>query len=257
MIPDKYKNLINKAIDGELSSEEEIALNTHLADNPEMLSMYQGLKQTSDLLETVPEIEPPAGLKPHIIQQIDFSKYMESKRQLTIKSLFPDWLFVPQAKLAYSFALGLLCGIIAISPYVRSWMTDQDIDSSQLTGTLIAPESDSFKTIKVIPIENPGLFGDIKVKRSQSIILFEILLTSEEQTELRFEYNSEQFYFSGLEPNEYSKISYDYGPNFVELNTPNSLKIALYLRQLDPSTTLNLSLKHSGNIVFSQELALK
>ena len=74
MLDDTIINLINKAVDGTLSSKEKSRLDEILSVNEEAQQCYQDLKETVLVLEHVPHLEPPPELKSDVIAQIALSR---------------------------------------------------------------------------------------------------------------------------------------------------------------------------------------
>ena len=167
MIDKKYNILINKAIDGDLSVEDERRLMIYLEQYPEARNLLEDLKQTSELLNETPTIDPPSGLKKRILNEIDFSCYTEQSKAPFIKSLIPEWLFAPRAKLAYAFILGLFFSAIVITPYLLSLSQKEEIDPSHLSGTIKKIENINFNIIHSIPIDRSGISGKINIKKFQ------------------------------------------------------------------------------------------
>jgi len=72
MIDDKYIDLIDKDISGEINPPEREMLHTHLFHNYEAQKFYNELFQASALLKKVPRIVPPNNLKHRIMCSLDF-----------------------------------------------------------------------------------------------------------------------------------------------------------------------------------------
>lgn len=257
MIDEKYKILINRAIDGELSVEDEKRLMIYLEHSPEARNLFEDLRQTSELLNEVSEIDPSPGLKKRIINTIDFSHYAEEEKAPLIKSIFPEWLFAPRTKLAYAFILGLFFSAIAITPYLLSLSQKQEIDTSHLSGAILKPENINFIVIHSIPVDRPGIIGNINIKKFRFSVMIEFDLNTTTETKILIEYNSAQIHFENFEPFGYSKISLDYGQDYLKIISVCSIKSSLYFTQSNPSTQIKLNLSHSGNLVLSQPIVLK
>ena len=257
MIDEEYKILINKALDGELSVKDERQLSAYFEQNPEARNLYHDIKQTSELLNEVPEVDHPHGLKTRILNSIDYSRYTKKAKSSVIKSLFPEWFFAPRAKLAYAFVLGLFFGLIAIAPYLINLAQEHEIDTSHVSGTLKTPENIDFEIIHSIPIERSEISGKINIKKFQFSIMIEFDLDATAETEILIEYNSAQIHFENFEPIGYSKISLDYGQGYLKISPIGSIKTSLYFTQSDSSTQIELNLSHSGNLVLSHPIVLK
>ena len=67
MIDEKYLELIQADVDGELPEQHRAELSRHLLANPEARAAREELKRLCGLLDSVPKVEPPSDLKASIL----------------------------------------------------------------------------------------------------------------------------------------------------------------------------------------------
>jgi len=70
MITDDLLHLITAAVDGELTDREARRLQRSLDASPEAQAIYEKLKVDSDRLRNLPQVQPPANLRPRIMARI-------------------------------------------------------------------------------------------------------------------------------------------------------------------------------------------
>ena len=104
----KYIELINKEIDQVTTPDEKAELQKYLQANKSAMDYYNDLQLTNDYLDRLPDHEPSENLKKQIINSINFNKYSPNQK----KHYAWDFLFSPKLRIAYTFALGLIIGII-------------------------------------------------------------------------------------------------------------------------------------------------
>jgi len=64
---ERYRLMISKELDGELSSTEKTELREHLSVCPDCMRFYELARGTNLMYERMPEVEPPPTLLPSII----------------------------------------------------------------------------------------------------------------------------------------------------------------------------------------------
>ena len=80
MIPEKYTEMIHRAIFETISERERGELDRYLSENPEAAALYDDLARMSGLMSETPGVEPPAGLKRRILNLVE-AKQCEMERE--------------------------------------------------------------------------------------------------------------------------------------------------------------------------------
>ena len=70
MLSDHHLDMIHRALDGELSVEEEAAWASLLAENDAVRQEHEALQQTMSLLDDAPTVNPPADLHARIMAAV-------------------------------------------------------------------------------------------------------------------------------------------------------------------------------------------
>ncbi|MFQ5824373.1 MAG: hypothetical protein ACE5JB_09990 [bacterium] len=192
MIEEKYIELINKEIDGKISHRESVKLKEYLAKNPEAQNLYNDFVNISDILNEVEKIEPSSILKKNILNSIQLNKYTKIEKKNLLQSLIKVKV---NYKFAYSFAAGLIVGLIMFALLINN----TSLDIANLTGTVILNDtSERYETAGKIEINLEGINGTVALKSTKNIILAEIKITTKQEIELAIEFDENDISFNGF-----------------------------------------------------------
>ena len=128
MLNERALYLINAGVDGELTAEEQEELAALLASSGEARAMKSELEKLANLLDAVPEAEPPPGLAGGLLDRLA----PETEKQSLLASLFAPFRPVP---VGLAFAAGLL---LTMSAYHSGDSTTATVDVEDMTGTMLA-----------------------------------------------------------------------------------------------------------------------
>jgi hypothetical protein len=137
VIPEHYIELMQRAIDGELSVRDQAKLDGFLATSAEARDFYELLRQVARINEVLLPSDPPAQMKGLILSAIDPTRY-RSPRAAGIGSWLSEtfrWLAAP--KLVFGGAFGLLIGIAIGAVSVGGNRDTTTIDRSLVSGTMM------------------------------------------------------------------------------------------------------------------------
>lgn len=134
---DKYKDLFQQAMDGEISKRDRGELDRYLAGSPETLEGYERMGRLLQTPTFRSSVEPPPDLKIHVLQSIDPSRYRAdaSRRPWARLGEYLHLLLAP--RLAFGVAMGVLLGVALGALGVSSYDEAERLDLSELSGTLM------------------------------------------------------------------------------------------------------------------------
>ena len=230
MIDQEIIELINKDIDKTISSSEKELLKSYLNNNPDANNLHYEMFETENLLDKLPNNDPPVSLKQRILNSIDYDLYVKKSKVSfvnNILSLFPG----SNRKFATSFALGLMTGFIVLAAIFYSYNWDKSFKEVGVVGTIGISES---KIVESVPINLSDISGQIILSKTSDKYFLDINVKSQNDFSLQINVN----------PNS---INID---NF-SLNKPNNLNIEKELGSIkikgsqDSNYSLALSLKDS------------
>ncbi len=181
MIEEKYQDLINASLDGELGHEEAEILADYLVGHPEAQAYKDELKSLDSELAKFREIPPPNGLKEAIVNQLTVSAAESNVSDLSYRlSERANWL-KPALSLAATITVAVvLWQAMTINPDID--------DSSQVTGTMISPiPMDS------IHVDEPGLNAYVGFKTTGERLTLELRINSSTDTSVSIEVPSDSY----------------------------------------------------------------
>jgi hypothetical protein len=245
----KYIELINKEIDHLTTPDEKIDLKKHLATNKVAQDYFNDLKLTNDYLDKLPDQEPSENLKKQIINSIDFNRYSSKvKKQFTFSTLF-----APKFKLAYTFAFGLILGIIIYAALAGNSNT---VNINDIYGT-IGINNDAANTIAELPLNISDISGNIELKGIDKNFWFNLDLNSNQSFDIVITYPND-VKFDNLRLGLTKNIEISKDQNFVKTTNSGSQKYSLLFTKNSPEpTTVNIQILQSGKTLYEHNLSIK
>jgi hypothetical protein len=257
MIDKKNIELINKDIDGEITTIEQQRLHSFLNANPEAQKFHDKLRQISELLNKIPKVEPSPNIKKYVMNSIDLTRYSTAKKRIRFRSIFSSLFFKPIPKLAYTFALGILVGILVYSVLLENVISKRGMDVTDFYGTVGINEQAGFTTIQNIPIALPEIKGTISVKRLENIVVFETDMHSLKEMEIQFEYDNLHLQFSHFNSGSQAKMSFDFGENYIRTSCTGAIQYSLFFNELAAAgNSVILKLFVAGEVCYMQSISL-
>jgi hypothetical protein len=249
MIDSKYIELMNKEIDNVITKEERIKLHEYLASNEYAKGYFNELLLTNNYLNEIPDEDPSENLKKSIINSIDFNKYSPKVKS---KSSW-NYFFNPKLKLVYTFAVGLLAGLIiygVISNYTNKFNTEE------MSGT-IGLENKTVSLVKQIPVKISNISGKIEITKQGNKFWLNIDLESSQKYNIIVAYPDE-VRFKNINPAPGCTFTCNIGKNNIVTSNSGIQNYSLLFSQFNlPATKLNLMISQSGKIIYNHNLTLE
>jgi hypothetical protein len=183
MVDERIQELINKAVDGTITTAEQVMLEEYRAGNPEVAELLEETRYLSTLLGSVQPAAPPVGLKAAVMREIEASArpapsrqkrswFLGGIRELVAAPMFP--------RMAYAFAGGIALGMILLVAIV-SRESIPTVNERELTGTIV-PGLDLSRLERgaEFAITTPKLQGAIQTQISSPVTLMNLRLTASE-----------------------------------------------------------------------------
>lgn len=249
MIDENFIELMNKEIDKVITENEKVELHNYLSNNKHAKDYYNELLSTVNYLDGLPDAEPPAYLEKHIINSININKYLPREKR---KNIF-DFLFVPKFKLAYTFAAGLIAGIIIF--FVLSNRLNNSNLNKEISGT-IGISNNEMNTIQEIPLNFSGISGKIQLKESGNNFFADINSNSLQKFDVIISY-PESMKFENISPGSGNKIEFSNEKNSVKISGSGLQKYTLSFTQNNlNSSAIEILVSQSGKNIFKQKVSL-
>lgn len=258
MMDERQIRLMNKAIDGVLSSREKKQLDAYLQKNPDARKFYNDLLQTADLLSQTPKVEPPPNLKKRIMNAVDFSRYEIPTKDSSQKSIISQLLAQPKPQLAYIFAFGIIIGLILYSLLISRFEKTPALQLPDLYGTMGITEKTQFEKLLNIPVKLPGISGAIVFRQYGLIIGCEMNLESANAFEFTLTYDNSQMEFIGLSPYLEKKLQFQSTSNVLRIFTSGKNQTMLIFDSgVVEESLFYLTLSVSGQVAWQHRAKIK
>lgn len=226
-MPDKsLTDLINRKIDGALTSEEEVCLAERLAADPDAKSLLDDLSHQGILVQRLAEVEPPPSLKPSIMRAIARPALHTGRSWVT--DSFAQ-LFSTRRRVHYAFAFsgGVVAGmlILAVGLGVLRLGTHEESDAAGTS--LIESAAPGFKSIEERKISFGELQGKISTASGRGEHQITLQLQAPEGTRVLLALQPETVSVAGIEslnggPGEYTIL-----PGGIELRGRMAYRLVL------------------------------
>jgi anti-sigma factor RsiW len=176
MLKDRIIYLINAELDGELARGEREELDAALSESEEARIMQRELRRVANLVEGLPEREPPVGLTNRIVSRVTLPEVSRISR---VSRWFRP--FQP-APVSLAFAAGLL---LTVTYYELSGRGRPAIDLSSMVGSMVShPEGRSASLLDSILVESPGLSGRVDLSEQGSLYVLGFQFDGDRATEI-------------------------------------------------------------------------
>lgn len=248
MIHKKYIELINKEIDGVISSAEKNNLDEYLLKNPDAKNYYDEINLTNQYLSLLPDQEPSENLKKKIINSINFNKYSPEIKNKSFWNL----LGVPKLRLAYTFAAGIIAGIIVFAIFFNN----NNINLKNISGT-VAVSDNNVKTIREIPVKFPGAIGNIELKQLENNIWLNVNFNTNQNFKMIVKYPG-NLDFNNIKPALDGNIEFSKGKDFIQVNSSGNQQYSLlFSKNNSEDSDLQIKIINSDEIVYEHKISIK
>ncbi len=252
MSDEKYIELINKKIDGQLTTDEEQILNSYLVTHPNSGDYSKDLRRAMELLENLDELNPPPALKNNIMNAVDPALY---SRNNTLKRENFSWslLFQPAPRISLAFAAGLLIGIFMFSLYDNNYT----LDNKDIYGTIGLANRNHYTVLNQIPLKNAQATGLLTIKKSTANLIADINLQNMFVGELTVEYDPAKFIFNGYESFEQSSSRLENSIGILKLTISGRNHSQLMFKEISgSSSSIKFELKTAQKVLVSKTIEL-
>jgi hypothetical protein len=245
-IEQKYQDLINADIDGEISAEEKTELQAFLAGSAEGRALHDELASLCASLDSVEEEAPPVHLR-HVI--------MNSIPQPPAPKSSPGFLQALFAAPAFRYSLSFAGGVfLALSIVNSSQVSNQAFDNvTGLVGTVADPVD--AKLASSVAVDEPDVAGVVSLRSTGSLLILDFDLAAKKHIEVEADYSDPGIWFNGFAqlPSEGTTVSAETGR--VRLGMAGKRRYAVYLHnQGGRDATVKLRFLAYGQVVHEASL---
>lgn len=249
MLSDRAKELINAAVDNELTAAEKEELDALLADSPEARELSRDLERLVKTLEETPAENPPPQLRQRILESVDLTG---GRSRFNWRAL---WGRPQPAAWALTFAVGLL---VAVAFYELISAPSAPLDVSDLVGTMAADRSiDGTSRLDSFSLGLEAVQGEVSLNSVEDLLVLEFDLASPEAIEITVELENSGLAFSGFaaaggagDPMD----AIDVSGGAMRVVNHGKHKFAVFLRGRAPRQDISVGITQNGNLVYEGTL---
>jgi hypothetical protein len=191
MIEEKYIELIQADVDGELPEQHRAELSRYLLASPEARALRDELRQVCGALDQLPAAEPPPGLKGAILAAVPLPA---AGVAAALKR--SNWARFPILRVAAAFAGGMLVSAIAfqLGPDRQA-----SLDVSEIAGTLASHDPVTGSApVDTVQVSLDQAQGTVSLFRSATMRVVEFDLAVQQPLDVVVVHDGQQARFSGL-----------------------------------------------------------
>jgi hypothetical protein len=246
-IEQKYVDLINADIDGEITAAEQADLQAFLADSVDGRELHAELMTLNGALDALEEQDPPPYLR-HVIMSRIPTQQVKRQTDGFLYSMFMS----PVLRYAGSFAAGALLMMSVIGSDRISDTAFDDV--SGLVGTMTDPAALGPADDKIDITQNT-VAGTISLRSAGSMLVLDFDLMASEKIDIIADYTDKTIWFNGFAQLESSGTSVSAETGRVSLSMEGKRRYAVFLHnEGGRETTVNLRFKVDGEVVHEASL---
>ncbi|MGB5165364.1 MAG: hypothetical protein WBN09_06920 [Woeseiaceae bacterium] len=244
-IEQKYIDLINADIDGEISKAEKVNLDAFLAESAEGRAMHAELSELGRSLDAVEQLQPPPFLRQRIMNSLP-------QQQQQSGNFLQDLLAMPVLRYAASFVAGAFLAMSVVGSNTISETVFDDMGS--LVGTMtdpasLGPAADS------VDITSNEIAGTVSLRSAGSMLVLDFDLVSGDAVEIIADYTDKSIWFNGFAQLESSGTSISAETGRVKLQMQGKRRYAVFLQNnSDRQTRIDLKFLSGNQILHESSL---
>ena len=247
-IDQKYLDLINADIDGDISDADRADLDAFLAQNSEARAAQSEFQAFCAALDSIESEDPPPHMRHDIINALPPAT---AEARMTEPGFLHSLIAAPALRYAASFAVGVF---LTLSLVNSSQISNQAFDDvTGLVGTVAEPVN--VDTASTVAIDKSAVAGTVSLRSAGSILILDFDLVAAQPIEIEADYTDRTIWFNGFAQLESSGTSVSAENGRVVLGMEGKRRYAVYLQnEGDRETTVNLRFKADGEVVHEASL---
>jgi len=245
-IEQKFIDLINADIDGEIAPADKSELDTFLAENLEARALHGGLATLCGSIESIESESPPPHLR-HVIMNSVKPTPAKTESPGILQMLFKS----PVLKYSGTFAAGVLLTMSVLSSDQISNEAFDDVTG--LVGTISDPIRGDL--VNAIAVDNAEVAGQVSLRSSGSMLILDFDLVANRPVEIEANYSDRTIWFNGFAQLESSGTTVSAKSGSVTLGMEGKRRYAVYLQNGgERGVTFNLRFISEGEVVHEASL---
>ena len=250
-VEQKYTNLINADIDGEISDVDKAELLRFLADSTEGRTLYEELSALCSTLESIEDETPPRHMRYVIMNAV---KPMRAREE-SGRPGFLDSLRAIVAAPALRYATVFAAGVALTLSLANSGKITNNVfnDVAGLVGTVANPVDTKLESS--IDITETAVAGTVYLRSRGPLLVLDFDLVAKGPIEIEANYVDPSIWFNGFAQLESSGTKISAGTGQVTLRMDGKRRFAVYLHnEGSRKTTISLRFISAGQVVHQTSL---
>ncbi len=251
-IDERYLELINADIDGEIQPAEKAALEAFLAKNAAGRALHEELQSLCSTLDAEKLLEPPTHLKHVVMNSLPKSAPVAetpgsgAKAQGDGAKAQGDWrsLFsIPALRYATVFATGVVMTILI----VESGQIQQSAfnDVTGLVGTM-SESGETAPGVASLTINKAEIAGTVTLRRADPILIIDFDVSTNGPIDIVASYEDKTVWFNGFAQLESTGTSISAESNQIRIQVDGKRRYAVFLHN-SRSRNLSINLQFFAN----------
>ena len=253
----RVQDLLNGGIDGELSGDERLELDSLLTGSSEIRDLNEELELVVGLLDELPELEPPEYLQQAIERQIRLP-VQGTENADKKKSVFATWLPAHWPRTAFALAAG---AVLTIGIYEMGSVPITAEDATSLSGTIVKSQlAGQGELLDSIYIETDTLTGLVEFRNKADLYTLDVQLNSEGPTQVVVDFAGRGLEFEGVTRKQDRKDAVSISEGSINVASSGEQRYTLNLRrtmEMQGQDTTPLALEFFANEKLVHEAKLQ
>jgi len=245
-IEQKFIDLINADIDGEIEHSDKNELDVFLAENDEARALHGDLGTLCGSIESIEPESPPPHLRQVIMNSVQPTPVTTESPGI-LQMLFAS----PVLKYSGTFAAGVLLALSVLSSDQISNEAFDDVTG--LVGTISDPIAGNL--VNEIAVDNAEVAGQVSLRRIGTMLILDFDLVANGPVEIEADYSDRTIWFNGFAQLESSGTTVSAKTGSVTLGMEGKRRYAVYLQNSsERGVTFNLRFVSKGEVVHEASL---
>ena len=189
-------DLLNRSLDGELSTAEQAELDELLAGSAELRVMNEELKALAGILDGAPEREPPEFLHNVIMSRVTASQGRPDLAESPKSSkpgLFSGWLSAPWARTGLAVAAGL---VLTLGIYRTGSENLSPEDATSMTGTIVKDMNGTL--LDSTRFDTKLMNGKAELRHKSGFLLIDVYLEANGMAVVNLGFSGQGLEYAGI-----------------------------------------------------------
>lgn len=247
-------DLLNRSIDGELSSQEQAELEQLIVDSEGLGSDYLELIALSSLLDQAPEHDPPDFLQSAIERQVRLPVADKNSGQ---RESIAAWLNASWFRTGFALAAGVF---LTFGVYEMGSEPITHQDTASLVGTVVknpSPKQDA--PPGTILFETGTLDGRAELKNVDDLFVLDLRLNSDEPSEIVVNFAGRGLAFEDITPEQGKDGAVTAGDGSVTIASNGEQHYTMRFRRTSETAAMNplgLEIFNNNKLIHEAEISV-